>query len=222
MNGKVTFLMAVITVLSGCASKDPASLNSSLSNSPLIAEQRLTSDFKRQGVKVVYGTLGGLVAIEAIGYAPVWGASANAAREAFRVAELEAKKSLNDFINKESIRSSTSVSMISRNLEKARDERNTKTSLTLDSSDQIISSDNEALSENPSARNEAGNLMRNDALQISSKVQSEITIRNQGILGGLRIIESDVINDGREVRVILRWDKDNENTRKEIRKLMGQ
>jgi hypothetical protein len=65
-----------------------------------ISEQRLASEFKRQGVKVVYSMRGELEAIETVGYAPVWGNSQNAAREAFRVAELEAKKSLNDFINK--------------------------------------------------------------------------------------------------------------------------
>ena len=58
-------------------------------------------------------------AIEATGYAPVWGNSMNAARESYRVAELEAKKSLNDFINKETITSTTSVRMISKNLEQA-------------------------------------------------------------------------------------------------------
>ena len=56
-----------------------------------ISEQRLVNDFKRQGVRVIYSTFGSLEAIEATGYAPVWGNSENAAREAFRVAELEAK-----------------------------------------------------------------------------------------------------------------------------------
>jgi hypothetical protein len=37
-------------------------------------------------------------------------------REAYRVAELEAKKSLNDFINQEVIATETSVMMVSRNI----------------------------------------------------------------------------------------------------------
>ena len=55
-----------------------------------ISEQRLQSDFKRQGVRVIYSLTGNLEALEVTAYAPVWGNSENAAREAFRAAELEA------------------------------------------------------------------------------------------------------------------------------------
>jgi hypothetical protein len=222
MKSKTTLLILALVALGGCASQGPTSTEKSLNNSQPVAEQRLTNDFKRQGVKVTYKTFGGLEAIEATGYAPVWGNSANAAREAFRVAELEAKKSLNDFINNESIRSSTSVAMISRNLEKAKDERETKANVNRSLSDSIISSDEDLIQAKPDERQESSSLIRNDALQIASRVSSEITTRNQGILSGLRLVESEVVNEGREVLVVLRWDQKNEEARKQIRKLMGQ
>ncbi len=222
MNPKTALLVCSLLALGGCASQSPTGSGKSLNNSQPVAEQRLTNDFKRQGVKVTYKTFGGLEAIEATGYAPVWGNSANAAREAFRVAEIEAKKSLNDFINNESIRSSTSVAMISRNLEKAKDERETKANVNRSLSDSIISSDEDLIQAKPGERQESSSLIRNDALQIASRVSSEITTRNQGILGGLRLIEGEVINEGREVRVVLRWDQKNEEARKQVRKLMGQ
>lgn len=221
MKSRTTLLVCTLLALGGCASHGPTGSEKSLNNSQPVSEQRLANDFKRQGVKVIYKTFGELEAIEATGYAAVWGNSANAAKEAFRVAELEAKKSLNDFINNESIRSTTSVSMISRNLEKARDGRETKTTANRPSSEPIVSSDEEFTKKTVDSH-ESNSVARNDALQIASRVSTEITTRNQGILGGLRLIESEVVNDGREVRVVLRWDQKNEEARKHVRKLMGR
>jgi hypothetical protein len=126
----VTAMAVALVGLAGCSSTKTANVGSGALIAPgaqqAISEQRLENDFKRQGVKVIYSLGGNLEAIEVTGYAPVWGSSQNAAREAYRVAELEAKKSLNDFINKETVRTTTSVSMISKNLEKARDNKTNK------------------------------------------------------------------------------------------------
>jgi hypothetical protein len=222
MYRKIITPIALITALGGCASKNQVSTAGSLNNTQSLAEARLASDFKRQGIRVIYGTFGGLEAIEATGIAPVWGNSASAAREAFRVAELEAKKSLSDFINQESIRSTTSVTIISRNLEKARDERNSKGFPYRAASDPITSSDEEKLAERGSDRGEISSRVRDEALQIASRVSSEISTRNQGILTGLRMVEGNVINEGREVRVVLRWSRQDEDARKQIRKQMSQ
>ena len=82
--------------LTACSSTKPVDVSSGTQINPgsqqAISEQRVQSDFKRQGVRVIYSLTGELQAIETTGYAPVWGNSQNAAREAYRVAELEAKK----------------------------------------------------------------------------------------------------------------------------------
>ena len=186
-----------------------------------ISEQRLVNDFKRQGVRVIYSTFGNLEAIETTGYAPVWGNSQNAAREAFRVAELEAKKALNDFINREQIRSTTSVQMISRNLEKATDNK-VNNIATNRARDEVaaIASDEEAVPGD--VNTEKNTAKRNDALNIATRVNTNISIQSQGILGGLRLVEGDVINDGKNVRVVYRWDQKNEEVRKQIRNFMMQ
>lgn len=186
-----------------------------------ISEQRLANDFKRQGVRVIYGTFGGVEAIETTGYAPVWGNSQNAAREAFRVAELEAKKSLSDFINKEQIRSNVSVNMISKNLERARDNKvnNIATNRNRDEVASITTDDEAPSGDVNSEKNTA---TRNDALNIASRVNTNISIRSQGILSGLRLVEGEVINDGKTVRVVYRWDQKDDNARKQIRNLMMQ
>jgi hypothetical protein len=186
-----------------------------------ISEQRLASEFKRQGVKVVYSMRGELEAIETVGYAPVWGNSQNAAREAFRVAELEAKKSLNDFINKETIQSSTSVQMISKNLEKARDNK-TNNFATNKNRDTVasIASDDEAKADGEVNREE-NTAIRQDALEIATRVNTTITTKNRGILGGLYLVEGDVINDGKTVRVVYRWEVKQQPVRMQIRNMMA-
>lgn len=227
MNKKIMAVAVLAALgLSACSSTKTGNVGSNQSVDPgvqqAISEQRLVSDFKRQGVRVVYSTFGNLEAIEATGYAPVWGNSQNAAREAFRVAELEAKKALNDFINREQIRSTTSVQMISRNLEKATDNK-VNNIATNRARDEVaaIASDEEVVASGD-VNTEKNTAKRNDALNIATRVNTNISIRSQGILGGLRLVEGDVINDGRNVRVVYRWDQKNEEVRKQIRNFMMQ
>jgi hypothetical protein len=187
-----------------------------------ISEQRLASEFKRQGVKVIYSLNGKLEAIETVGYAPIWGGSQNAEREAFRVAELEAKKSLNDFINKETIRSTTSVQMISKNLEKASDNK-TNNFATNRNRDIVasVASDEESAKAEGEINREENVALRKDALEIASRVNTTITTNNRGILGGLYLVEGDVVNDGKTVRVVYRWDLKHNPVRIQVRNMMA-
>jgi hypothetical protein len=224
--------MAVALVgLVGCSSTKTANVGTgapiSAGAQQAISEQRLESDFKRQGIKVIYSLGGNLEAIETTGYAPVWGNSQNAAREAFRVAELEAKKSLNDFINKETIRSTTSVRMISKNLEKAQDNKTNNFATNRGRDSVAAMTDDTELVTEPGAgtgevNREENTAVRKDALTIASRVSTTITTQNKGILGGLYLVEGNVINDGKNVRVIYRWDQKHTEVRKQVRGLMAQ
>lgn len=225
MNKRI--LVAAMTVASlhlvGCSSTG-ANLAGGESMQPgaganvAIADQRLAaSEFKSQGVKVIYNLFGNVEAIEVTGYAAVWGNSMNAARESYRVAELEAKKSLSDFINKESISSTTSVKMISKNLEHAQDQNTNK--FASNKSADLTTSDTEVSGDSGMRENTA---VRNNALKIASQLNTTITTQNRGIIGGLYLKESSVIDGGRGVRVVMRWDKKHNDARKQIRNLMAQ
>jgi len=224
---RAVLAVAVISALglSACGTTKTADVGANAPVAPgaqqAISEQRLVSDFKRQGVRVIYSTFGSLEAIEATGYAPVWGNSENAAREAFRVAELEAKKALNDFINSETIRSTTSVKMVSRNIERARDNKTNNIATNRDNV-AAAASDEEVFEEDRQTGSSQNTAVRNDALNIASRVSTEISTRSQGILSGLRMVEGEVINDGRNVRVVYRWDLKHQDARKQIRQLMMQ
>lgn len=183
-----------------------------------IADQRLAaSEFKRQGVTVIYNLFGNVEAIEVVGYAAVWGNSMNGARESYRVAELEAKKSLSDFINKETISSTTSVKMISNNLEHAQDNNTNK--FASNKPAELTTTDTEVASGENTRENTA---VRNNAVKIASQLNTTITTQNRGIIGGLYLKESSVIDDGRAVKVVMRWDKKHNDARKQIRNLMAQ
>jgi uncharacterized protein YcfL len=179
-----------------------------------IADQRLaSSEFKSQGVVVIYNLYGNVEAIEVTGYAAAWGGSINAARESYRVAELEAKKSLSDFINKETITSTTSVKMISNNLEHAQDNNTNKFA------NNLATTDTEVANKTGTEENSA---IRNNALKIASQLSTTITTQNRGILGGLYLKDAQVIDGGRAVKVVMRWDKKHNDARLQVRGLMAQ
>jgi hypothetical protein len=226
MNKRILIIAMAVTMLgvAGCSSTG-ANLGRGESIQPgagantAIADQRLaSSEFKSQGVKVIYNLFGNVEAIEVTGYAAVWGNSMNAARESYRVAELEAKKSLSDFINKETISSTTSVRMISKNLEQAKDQNTNRFASNkgpeLLATDEQVAADNNATQENTA--------VRNNAVRIASQLNTTITTQNRGIIGGLYLKESAVIDGGRAVKVVMRWDKKHNDARKQIRNLMAQ
>ena len=229
---KQRILVAALTVavlgMVGCSNtQGPTTMNSggidpgSTANTA-IAEQRLAvSEFKKNGVRISY-TLGGDVdSIEVYGYAAVWGNSMNGARESYRVAELEAKKSLNDFINKESIRTTTSVRMISQNVERATDSTNNKFASNRAQADELVAVDEEVKASATDVNSRENAAIRNNALNIASKLSTTIVVNNSGILGGLYLKESGVIDDGKAVYVVMRWDRKSNASRPQLRKLMA-
>ena len=217
----VAAMATAVLGLVGCSSTGTnlaggESINPGTNAGVAIADQRLaSSEFKSQGVKVIYSLFGNVEAIEVTGYAAVWGNSTNAARESYRVAELEAKKSLSDFINKESISSTTSVKMISKNLEQAQDNNTNK--FASNKSPSLDASDTDA-----NTGTQENTAVRNNALKIASQLNTTITTQNRGIIGGLYVKEATVIDGGRAVKVVMRWDKKHNDARKQIRNLMAQ
>jgi len=223
--GILALSAVAVLALSACSStKNSAPAAAGVSPGPqtAISEQLAVSDFKRRGIRVVYSLTGKLEAIEATGYAPVWGRSQNSVREAYRVAELEAKKSMNDFINQEVISSETSVKMVSRNLERARDNK-VNNFATNRERDFVASMETDERPQDDNNYNrETNTATRNDALAIATIVNNNIKIRNQGILGGLYLVEGDVVDGGRTVRVVYRWDEKHNKQRGYIRQQMIQ
>jgi hypothetical protein len=213
----VSLLAVALMGLAGC---------SSTGGSKTDKEQSATLDYRRQGIKITYDSSGKIDAIEVVGYAAVWGNSQNAIREAYRVAELEAKKTLNDFINKETVTSTVSLRMISQNLEQARDRNLASASnkTTGGGDGELVALDEDPKNTNQSAETSTNSntQLRSDATRIASRVSTTITTNNRGILGGLYMVEGKIVNDGRQAQVILRWDQKSNQQRQTLRNLMSQ
>lgn len=213
----VSVLAVALLGLAGCSSTGGTKSDK---------EQSATLDYRRQGIKITYDKNGKVDAIEVVGYAAVWGTSENAKREAYRVAELEAKKTLNDFINKETITSTVSVRMIAQNLEQARDRNlaSATNKTTGGGSDELVALDEDPknTSQTVETTTNANSQLRGDATRIASRVSTTISTNNRGILGGLYMVEGRIVNDGRQAQVVLRWDQKSNQQRQTLRNLMSQ
>jgi hypothetical protein len=183
-------------------------------------KNRMVLDFQRQGLRLIHGAGGEIEAIEVNGYAPVWGQSQNAVREAMRVAELEAKKNMNDFLNEEVITSSVTLTMITLNLEKSKDASNT-TNLERDRGVAAITTldEVESLLGNDGKINQAS-AARSDALGVANQLKTTITTNNKGILTGLFLVDAEVVDGGRNVRATYRWELKGDVARQQVRDLM--
>jgi hypothetical protein len=111
--------------------------------------------------------------------------------------------------------------MISDNLEHAQDNTTNKFATNKPGTDELVSTDEGVVSagNTNSRENQA---IRNNALKIASKMTTTITNSNRGILGGLYLKEAGVIDGGRAVKVVMRWDKKHTEVRKQVRNLMAQ
>lgn len=222
MNKSIGFLLIAAALITGCSTTDSKKKTEAAGQNGVvpISEQRASLDFKRRGLRFTHTFSGKIDSIEATGYAPIWGGSQNATREAIRVAELEAKKILNDFLNDEALTSSVSVSMISKNIEKASDRKNT-VNLARDTGVIALTADDEidgpAMKE---TQNASLNAVRSDALRIATDLKTTITLNNKGILTGLYLVDAEVVDGGKNVRATYRWDRKADESRREVRELM--
>ena len=114
--------------------------------------------------------------------------------------------------------------MISQNLESAKDQRtNSFSNNSSGGEDQLVALDAEpGKTDNKENSQEANTAVRDDALRIASRVNTTITTQNKGILAGLYLVEGAVINDGKNVAVIYRWDRKSNASRAQLRNLMAK
>lgn len=203
--------IAVALTLSACSSTKVN--NSSIDSGTVTAinAQKLTTNFKRQGIKLewecAWGTgafgltdamcsKGDLKSIEVTSYATSNGNSENNRETAFKVAEMKAKAKLRHFIH-EDITSTNVVNTVAKNVEKANDRIKSKiTGEDVSMSDDEASKDtNYAIRENT-----------NDTVRTLTE-----SIRKQasGILRGVQVIDEKIV-DRQTVGVTIRWDQDSE------------
>jgi hypothetical protein len=215
--------ISVAVVLAGCSS---TSKNASVTSAPITAinAQKLTSSFKRQGIKIewscAFGTgmfgmsdamcvKGEIQAIEVTGYANSFGNSEALRERAFIAAEMDAKARLIRFMN-EGVSTSNFSNTITKNVEKAQDRIKNRINAdeAVEMSDQDASKDtNFAIREN-----------NNEVVRTLSE-----SIRNnaEGKIRGAVLKDADII-DRQTVRAVIRWDHSNDRAALYMRKRFSQ
>ena len=205
-------VIALALCLGACSTtKQSASIDSGTITA--INAQKLSTNFKRQGVKIewqcAWGTgmfgltdamcvKGDIKAVEVTAYATSNGNSENNRETAFKVAEIKAKAKLRHFIS-EDIASTNVVNTISKNVEKANDRIKNR----IKADEEVSMSDEDAMKDtNFAVRENTNDTVR--TLTESIKTQAA------GILRGVRVHDEQIV-DRQTVSVTIRWDKDSES-----------
>ena len=209
MKIKLTALVLALALF-GCSSTKQASIESGQITA--INAQKLTTNFKRKGVKLewecAWGTgafgltnamcsKGDIKAIEVTSYATSNGNSENNRETAFKVAEMKAKAKLRHFIH-EDVYSSTVQNTMAKNVEKANDRIKNR----------IKSDEDVAMSDEDSSK-DTNFAIRENSNDTVRTVTESIRTQAQGILRGIQVADESIV-DRQTVAVTIRWDKDSE------------
>jgi hypothetical protein len=207
---RVLLATAVGLMLSACSSTKPTSRAEDPGSVAPIYSQKLSSNFKRKGIKLEFdcSTVSSWTSrcdkaeptgIEVTAYATSFGNSENNREQAFRVAEMQAKAKLRRFIQ-EDIQNSQNTVVIAKNIEKAND----RIKQRIGANEEVNMSDDEATKETNWAVREN----TNDTVRVLTET---IRVNAAGILRGVYIKDETVV-DRQTVQVTIRWDRNSERT----------
>lgn len=213
MKRKLIVLVTAMALIGGCSSTfkkedDP-------STAP-INSQKLTTGFKRQGIKIEWDCVWGtgmfdatcvktdIKSIEVTGYAPSFGNSEVLREQAFKVAHDVALDKLIRFVKQE-VSSTRVTNTMSKNIEKAQD--NVRNHIKVD--DVSVTDDEAAKDGTLSSRQNVNETVRT--------ITETIRTNAQGIVRGARTIDEGVV-DRQTVSVTIRWDTNSEKSSEYLRK----
>ena len=183
-----------------------------------VKEQRLATDFTRQGIRVTYSFTGDVEKIEAYGYAKVW-------RGNYRtVAEADAKDKLVKFLRGETVDSQKMTRVIAKSIERSQDNMLNKTR-TIDGTIVIQDTDieNDSRSQ-PQASNDE-NSKENTALRKASVnnaqiVTTTVLVSSRGRLNAVYKEKGYSAEDGKTYVVVYAWTPKMQKTARAISTMM--
>lgn len=206
-------------IIAGCSSTRK---NASVESAPITAinTQKLTSSFKRQGIKLewecAWGTgmfglsdamcvKGEVKGIEVTGYANSFGNSEALRERAFIAAEMDAKARLVRFMN-EGVGSNNFSQTITKNVEKAQDRIKNR-----------IRADEEVSMSDEDANKDTNFAVRENNNEVVRTLSESIRNNAEGKLRGAMLKEADIV-DRQTVRVVIRWDNSTDHAANYLRK----
>lgn len=203
---KIVFLLAtIVSIQLGCSSQ-PIS-----TNQKKITDQKLASNFRKDGLTLEFTIKGELKSVEVVGYAAAMGSSEMQQETAFEIAELDAKAKLQRFLSQE-IKTTRVTSTFSKNIEKANDKIKTN---SISPNEIITLSDNEVKNNNSE---NISSSERENANEVTRTLIRKINEEARGIQNGVYIKNTEIMSDGKTVKVVIRWDQESDRASEEIRK----
>ena len=196
---QLAIAIAGVLNLTACGTTKLFGSNDGVAPSEVVAvkEQtaQLSTEFKREGIKVFYSWGGDVDRIETKGFAPVWQGNYE------HVAELEAKEKLVKFLHGETVSSTRKTAVIAKALERAQDNTLNKFK-SVDGTIETVAEELETAAKTPKESSADENSRSNSALRKASinnaqTVTSNITSSASGRLTAVYKKSGEVTNDGK-------------------------
>jgi hypothetical protein len=206
---KTLILLFITLIISACTSTSPPSGAQSGSSqsaiTPALKDQKLSTDFTDEGIKITYTFTGKLESIEVYGQAEAWRGNVEA------LAEADAMAKLTKFIYGSTASTQRHVKIIGLTIDAAQDNDLGKFT-SKDGSFNITDKEIEqlAISKKDKSTNNASSNLRN-AQTINSTLVTTITnLTAQGRLVGVRKIRDFQRNDGKVYVAVYAWSEKNQ------------
>jgi hypothetical protein len=181
-----------------------------------VKEQRLSTDFTDEGIKITYTFTGKLESIEVFGQAEAWRGNVEA------VAEADAMAKLTKFVFGKDVSTSRRVQVIGRSLEAAKDNKLTAYS-NKEGDIEITDKQIEGLPPigGSSAKTDTSSTAERQATALNATIVTTITdITSKGRLVGVRKVRDFQRNDGKVYVAVYVWSEKNQAASEYIKKRM--
>lgn len=213
---KVMLAVAIGVIMSGCSSFGSKGITPSPDAVTPIKEQKLSTSFTDEGVKIYYTASGKLDKIEVYGQAPAW------KRNVEVIAEADAMDKLVKFIHGKNVSSERRTKIISKAIDNASDVTSNKFR-TVDGTFETESKqlEDELRSTKNGEEIQKDNTAKRKAQVVDETLVNTITeIRSAGFLIGVRKISDAIKDDGKVYTAVYQWSEADVATATSIRATM--
>jgi len=209
---KKIICIGLATILMACSTTEGSKSTSSSD----VKEQRLSTDFTDEGIKITYTFTGKLQSIEVFGQAEAWRGNVEA------IAEADAMAKLTKFVYGKDVATSRRVKVIGRSIEAARDNKLTAYSNKegdIEITDKQI--EGLPLTGGSNAKTDTSSSAERQATALNAAIVTTITdITSKGRLVGVRKVRDFQRNDGKVYVAVYVWSEKNQAASEYIKNRM--
>ena len=214
----LTLAVVAALALSACSTPKLFGSNNEGVNAPKVEAvlektASLSTEFKREGVKIYYTWSGDVDRIEAKGFANVW------TGEFEHVAELQAKEKIVKFLRGETVTSSRKTQVIAKSLERAQDNTLNKFK-SVDGSVNTTAEEIEKEAGDKEENSRTNTALRKASINNAQIVTSTLTVSSAGRLTAVRKISGEIVNDGKIYVATYMWSPRDQKAARSIANMM--